>query len=141
MEMPSVTDVPINVLVVDGHDGVREALAQRLGHLSRIGHVTTATALESAVRMVRDQAPTVVLYDPRTVVGEAVDSVERLTQAGGRVIVLTSTLREDEPSALRQAGAVAVLLKGAESAALLELIEDALASRAGQMADSSSPTR
>lgn len=127
MKMPSVMDRPITVVVVDGHAGVREALRQRLGHLSRIGHVSAATALEPAVQMVRDQAPTVVLYDPRTVAGDAVDAVKRLTQGGGRVIVLTSSLGEDEATMLRQAGAVAVLLKGIESAALLGQIEDVLA--------------
>jgi DNA-binding NarL/FixJ family response regulator len=114
---------PITVLLLDGHRGVREALTQRLRHVPGIGRVITATTLDAALQVAREQAPLVVLYDPRTVAGDAAETVQRLKQAVGHVIVLTSSLLDDEAAALRRAGAAALVLKGTEISALLTLIE------------------
>jgi DNA-binding NarL/FixJ family response regulator len=116
-------DGPITVLLLDGHRGVREALTQRLRHAPGIGHVATATTLDTALQVARDRAPQVVLYDPRTVAGDAAEAVQRLQQVVGHVIVLTSSLLDDEAAALRRAGAAALVLKGTEISALLTLME------------------
>lgn len=117
----------ISVLLLDRHQGVREALAQRLRHAPSIGCVATASTLDTALQAARDHAPHVVLYDPRTVAGDAAEAVQRLKQAVGHVIVLTSSLLEDEAAALRRAGVAALVLKGTEISALLTLMETILA--------------
>jgi DNA-binding NarL/FixJ family response regulator len=117
----------ITILLLDGHQGVREALAQRLRHAPGIGRVATAPTLDSALRAARDHAPQVVLYDPATVAGDAAEAVQCLKQAVGWVIVLTSSLLEDEAAALRRAGVAALVLKGTKVSALLALMETILA--------------
>jgi DNA-binding NarL/FixJ family response regulator len=110
---------PITVLLVDGHAGVRAALTDRLCHAPGIGAVTATSTLEAAVQLAQDVAPDVVLYDPRTVAGKAADGVRLLGQGGRPVVVLTSSLLEDERAALLRAGAAAVLLKGTAVPALI----------------------
>ena len=116
-------DGPIKVLLLDGHHGVREALTQRLCRAPGIGRVDAATTLDTALQVARERAPQVVLYDPRTVAGDAAEAVQRLKQAVEHVIVLTSSLLDDEAAALRRAGAAALVLKGTEISALLTLME------------------
>jgi DNA-binding NarL/FixJ family response regulator len=111
--------MPITVLLVDGHAGVRAALADRLCHAPGVGAVTTTGTLEAAVQLAQDVAPDVVLYDPRTVAGKAADGVRLLGQGGRPVVVLTSSVLEDERAALLRAGAAAVLLKGTAVPALI----------------------
>jgi DNA-binding NarL/FixJ family response regulator len=117
---------PITVLLVDGHAGVRAALADRLCHAPRVGAVTATSTLEAAVQLARDVAPDVVLYDPRTVAGNAAAGVRLLGQGGRPVVVLTSSLLEDERAALLRAGAAAVLLKGIAVPALVAAMAAAL---------------
>src|SRR6185312_6879140 len=105
-------EAPITLLVVDGHPGVREALARRLRQQPTVGAVTVASTVESALRLARDYTPHIVLYDPRTMVGDACETIHQLAQAGRRVVVFTSSLLEGEAAVLRQAGATALLLKG-----------------------------
>ena len=110
---------PITVLLVDGHAGVRAALADRLCHAPGVGAVTATGTLEAAVQLSQEVIPDVVLYDPRTVAGNGADGVRLLGQGGRPVVVLTSSLLEDERAALLRAGAAAVLLKGTAVPALV----------------------
>ena len=110
---------PITVLLVDGHAGVRAALTERLRQAPGVGAVTATSTLEAAMQLTQDVAPDVVLYDPRTVAGNAAHGVRLLGQGGRPVVVLTSSLLEDEHAALLRAGAAAVLLKGTAVPALV----------------------
>ena len=120
-------DIQRTLLIVDGHRGVREALVERLQRAPDVRRVVAADSLETALRMAQDHTPDVVVYEPRTIAGDAADAVRLLRQAGCPVIVLTSSLQNDEPASLRNAGAGAVLLKGVAVADLLAAIETVLA--------------
>ncbi len=104
---------PLRVLLVDGHEAVRDALLDRLSRLSLVGSVAAAGSLPAALAFLREFRPDVVFCDPRNLKGDPEEIVLRLSEASGRVVVLTSSLRDDEPVAFRAAGAAAVLLKGA----------------------------
>jgi DNA-binding NarL/FixJ family response regulator len=129
---------PITVLLVDGHAGVRAALADRLRHAPGVGAVTATSTLEAAVQVARDVAPDVVLYDPRTVAGDAALGVRLLGQGDQPVVVLTSSLMDDERAALLRAGAAAVLLKGTAVPALVTAMAAVLTRDPEQPDDDSS---
>jgi DNA-binding NarL/FixJ family response regulator len=111
-------DTPLTLLIVDGHQGVRDALLRRLRHAPGIQAVAAVGSIELAVRLAQELAPDTVLYDPRTVEGDAVEAIGRLAAVGRSVIVLTSSLGEGEETALARAGAAAILLKGSGTAAV-----------------------
>ena len=117
---------PITVLLVDGHAGVRAALTDRLRQAPGVGTVTATSTLEAAGQLAPDVAPDIVLYDPRTVAGDAAQGVRLLGHGGHPVVVLTSSLLEDERMALLRAGAAAVLLKGTAVPTLLAAMAAAL---------------
>ena len=106
------------LLIVDGHQGVRDALLRRLRHAPGIQAVAAVGSIELAVRLAQELAPDTVLYDPKTVEGDAVEAIRRLACGGRSVIVLTSSLGEGEETALARAGAAAILLKGSGTAAV-----------------------
>jgi DNA-binding NarL/FixJ family response regulator len=109
-------DATLTLLIVDGHQGVREALLRRLQHAPGIQAVAAVGSIELAVRLAQELAPDTVLYDPKTMEGDAVEAIGRLAAGGRSVIVLTSSLDEGEETALARAGAAAILLKGSGAA-------------------------
>lgn len=119
----------MTLLLVDGHAGVRTALAARLRQDSAVAVVETAATLEAALQLAQERPPEVVLYDPRTVPGDPVAAVRQLAREGWRVVILTSSLRNGEAQTLPQAGAVAVLFKGLAMPPLLASMEEVRAGR------------
>ena len=111
-------DSILTLLIVDGHQGVREALLRRLRHVPGIQAVAAVGSIEPAMRLAQELAPDTVLYDPKTVEGDAVEAIGRLAAGGRCVIVLTSSLSEGEETALARAGAAAILLKDSGAAAV-----------------------
>ncbi len=114
------------ILLLDGHDGVRAALASRLRHAEGVVAVVAAKSLADALTAVRETPPDAVIYDPHTVEGDAADAISRLAATGCPVIVLTSSLVGDEAAALCDAGAAALLLKGGNVTQLLHDVERAI---------------
>ena len=112
-------DTPLTLLLVDGHQGVREALARRLSHATGVGAVVVAGDLESAVVRARALAPDAIVCDPKTLLGSAQAVLAGLSGTHRPVVVLTSSLLDGEESTLRCAGAAAVFLKGCPVAELL----------------------
>ena len=123
-------DGKATLLIVDGHQGVREALLQRLRHAPGIRAVAAVSNLEDATYLAQELAPDTVLYDPKTVVGDAVEAIGRLAAGDRPVVVLTSSLRAGEEAALTRAGAAAILLKGGGTGAVLATVEKVIADRA-----------
>jgi DNA-binding NarL/FixJ family response regulator len=117
------------LLLLDGHDGVRAALAARLRHAEGVRAVAAASDLADALSIARTTTPDAVIYDPHTVVGNADEAILQLGAGGRPVIVLTSSLVGDEAAALTRAGAAALLLKGSNVTCLLREIEDTIAER------------
>lgn len=119
----------MTLLIVDGHQGVREALAQRLQHVPGIGAVVAVDCIGAAIHRAHECAPDAVIYDPKTVAGNAAEMIRNLTTGGRPVVVLTSSLLEGEAAMLAGAGAAAVLLMGSGIAELVGRIETAVAAR------------
>lgn len=132
------------VLIVEGHDGVRRALAQLLDQAPGLRVSGAVATLDEAVRVARQQAPDLVLCDPTTVLGapatvaDGVGAVTTLVTLGQPVVVFTASLQAGEAAAFWRAGAAAVLLKGRPLATLLWCLHAALAT-AGQPASVRQP--
>lgn len=102
----------LTLLLVDGHQSVREALAQRLQRVANVRAVVAVTNAALAADLVCTIAPDVIIYDPRTVPDHNDRSLQRLRQCGVPLVILTSSVRDDEAAHFRQQGAAAVFLKG-----------------------------
>jgi DNA-binding NarL/FixJ family response regulator len=114
---------PLKLLLVDGHYLVRQTLAERLRRHPGVGRVVTTECLAAAIGLIAQIKPDLVICDPRTLGQEADACVRQLSAAGPPILVLTSSIRNDELTALRQAGAVEVMLKGVGIPILLGNIE------------------
>lgn len=109
-------------VIVDGHAGVRAALAQRLAQVPGVSVVGTAGALGTAIRLVQQCAPDVVLCDPRSLEGDGLTALRALAALGQPIVVLTTALREGDAEAYARSAA-AVLLKGAPLPEILQALE------------------
>jgi DNA-binding NarL/FixJ family response regulator len=116
-------DRPLTLLLVEGHPGVRTALARCLDGMAGVGRVATASTLEEAVRLRREVKPDVILYDPRTVAGDPAAVLGALHCPDCPVIILTSTALDEEVAMLRRAGGALVLLKGLRVSDLLAQVQ------------------
>jgi DNA-binding NarL/FixJ family response regulator len=118
------------LLLVEGHAGVRAALAKRLERALGRGAVAVASTLQAAVAQVQCQPTAALVCDPTTLGGgaaRAAEMVRQLSATGVPVITLLPSLADGEEAALRRAGARAVLLKEPLLASLLAAIERELA--------------
>jgi DNA-binding NarL/FixJ family response regulator len=111
--------MPLRLLIVDGHDRVRAALAQRLQRTPGVVVVGAAAEVSAAVQLSRTVAPDVVLYEPKTIQGNPMVGLQQLLVAGHPVVVWTSLLLHGEADAFLRAGAAAVLLKDTNLTLLL----------------------
>ena len=116
------------VLVLDGHEGVRTALAHRLERAPGLRAVVVAD-LATALHLAGELLPDAVVCDPKTLATDAAETVRLLAMGGAPVVVFTSTLRDGEPDALARAGAAALLLKGGSIADLIATIDAAIEAR------------
>jgi DNA-binding NarL/FixJ family response regulator len=113
------------LLLVDGHDGVRTALAATLRRAG-FGVVAEARTVAAALWHAREHAPQLVLIDPRTVQGDMLEAIRLLGQEGRHVLVYTSSLLHEE-EALLAAGGARIAFKGMARTSLCALIESLLA--------------
>lgn len=113
------------LLIVDGHAGVRVALARRLRQAPGIKAAVAVGDLDAAVRLAAQLLPEVIVCDPRTLPAAPADVVRVLAATGAAVVVLTSSLDEGEAAALERAGARAVVLKGSALTTLVESVQTA----------------
>lgn len=111
------------LLIVDGHAGVREALTRRL---RQVYIVTAVDSLEAARDVLRQLSPAAILVDPRTIAARADDLLATLRRPGRPVIVLTSSLLDGEEERLQRGGVAAIHLKGWPLPELLARIEAAI---------------
>ncbi|HXT34659.1 MAG TPA: response regulator [Chloroflexota bacterium] len=122
---------PLRLLVIDGHESVREALLDHLSRLPLVGSVAAAGSVATALAFLREFRPDLVLYDPRTLQGNPVDIIHRLAETRCPIVVLTSSLWDEEETLCLNAGAAAVVLKGTDLGALLAALTQP-GQRAGQ---------
>lgn len=118
---------PIDVLIVDEHPAVRQALTLRLNAASDVRVLEALGDVDAALDYARDHQPQVVLLETKRADGRGLEAIDRLVQqARSRwslsVVVLTSYPSEWERWAVERAGAAAYLLKDISSTQLLEHI-------------------
>lgn len=124
-----MTQGRIRVVIVDDHDLVREGLRSLLGQYADIDVIGEAGTVESAVAVVEELTPDLVLLDLRLGGEDGAEVARRLRQAGSRVRILVLSVH-DTSRHLREAlaaGADGYLLKSVTAAALAEGIRNAAA--------------
>jgi len=102
----------MTILILEGHQGVRNALARRLVRQSGIRRVVATATLSAALRMGRPRAPDLVICDPKTVGQDLTHGIRRLRALDCPILVLTASLEPEERLLIEQAGAEVVLFHG-----------------------------
>jgi DNA-binding NarL/FixJ family response regulator len=128
---------PLTLVIVDGHDGARAALAARLQRMPGVRVLAAVGELEIAGQLVGNLLPDAVLLEPRTVHGDPVAALRRLVGTGLPIVIVTSSLVSGEAEAFVRAGASAVLVKDSDLPGLLWSIEAAITAqhKAGRLPD------
>ena len=119
----------MTVLIVDGHERARSALVQRLQRMQGVTVLAAVGDEGTAVRLIRELAPDVVLLEPKTMAGNPGVALRWLAGTGRPVVIWTSSLVDGEAEALKRDGAAAVLLKDTNLPGLLRALETAIAAR------------
>lgn len=121
----------IRLLVIDDHIGVRDALQVSLSNRTDLEVLTAAADPGSLMQTVDTVTPEVVIFEPKNVNGEGVDTCRRILAAECQpvVLVLTSYRDEQEEMNLVELGVSRYLLKEVDSQRLYEEILAAHAER------------
>jgi DNA-binding NarL/FixJ family response regulator len=122
---------PVRVVIVDDHRLFVDALALLLGHDERLEVIGTAGDGRTAIQLVIDKQAEVAVIDVRMPEVDGLETARRLrAQSPETSVILVTGL--DEPKLAeqaREAGAVALLTKGALHEDLKEAILAAAAAR------------
>ncbi len=112
------------VYIIDEHDTVRLALADRLGKAGDLKIIGHAGGADQAVSEVRRERPDVVLVEVKRSDGLGLEILRQVSEMPNapRVMVLTSYPSTWEEEAACRAGAVSYLLKDIDSEELIRHI-------------------
>lgn len=112
------------LFIIDDRESVRQALAQRLGHVPGIHVVGSAGTSQEGITLARMMHPDVVLIEPKLADGQGLDALRviRAEDPTVRVIVLTSYTDDFERQVAMKLGAEHYLLKNIDSQGLAEVI-------------------
>ena len=126
------TEGTIRVVIVDDHKLVRQGLEAVLGSPDDVAVVGQAADGRSAVRVVADSAPDVVLMDLQMPELSGLEATREILAARPDTAVLVLTMFEDDDTvhAAIAAGAVGYLLKGADGEDILTAVRSAAAGQA-----------
>ncbi len=118
---------PIRIYIVDEHERVRGALADRLGRTDAVRVVGDTRDPRVALAAARAGQAGVFLVEVKRSDGLGLDLIRQLTQLpeAPRVLVLTTYATEWEEAAARRAGAEAYLMKDLDPDQLLSWIVEA----------------
>ncbi len=121
----------IRILIVDDHPVVRAGLVSMLGTQAELDVIGATSDGVSALAMVKEHAPDVLLLDLRMPGMSGVDTLLALKAAGSsaRVIILTNYETDEDIYRAVQAGAQGYLLK---NTSLREMVEAILAVHSGK---------
>ena len=122
----------MDVLVVDDHRVVADAIAARLRLESDIDRVTTAASVADALEAAERLHPDVATVDPQMESGEGIALIRRLREADPSVQVVV-VAEDDDPEVASEAvraGALAFVLKDAPSQDLVEAVRGTVAGEA-----------
>ncbi|MDZ3992785.1 UvrY/SirA/GacA family response regulator transcription factor [Pseudomonas sp. Teo4] len=105
----------IRVLVVDDHDLVRTGITRMLADIDGLQVVGEADSGESALKLVRELKPDVVLMDVKMPGIGGLEATRKLLRSHPDIKVVAVTVCEEDPfpTRLMQAGAAGYLTKGA----------------------------
>jgi DNA-binding NarL/FixJ family response regulator len=123
---------PVRVVIVDDHRLFVDALALLLGHDERLDVIGTAGDGRAAIELVVEKRAEVAVIDVRMPEVDGLEAARRLRARSPETSVILVT-GADEPNLAeqaREAGAVALLTKGALHEELREVIVEACRSRA-----------
>jgi DNA-binding NarL/FixJ family response regulator len=113
----------LKLLIVEGHDRVRAALAQRLHRTPGVRVLAAVRDVPAALSLIEERPLDLVLCDPHTLAGDRRRAIRTLAATGRPIVVWTSSLIEGEAAVLRAAGAAAVLLKDLDLTQLLHTVQ------------------
>jgi DNA-binding NarL/FixJ family response regulator len=115
---------PIRVIVADDHPLFRDGVINSLRGSSNIDVVAEAADADSAVALVREQLPDVVLLDV-TMPGDGIQAARAIGAScpATRIIMLTVSEDEDDLLAAMKAGARGYVLKGVSASELITVVE------------------
>jgi DNA-binding NarL/FixJ family response regulator len=121
----------IRLLIIDDHVSVRDALQVSLGNKPALEVVTSDAALSTVVEIIDAIAPDVVLFEPKGLNGEGLQTCRHILAAksGPAVIVLTSYRSEQEAMVLSELGVSRYLLKDIDTQSLYKEILSSYAER------------
>jgi DNA-binding NarL/FixJ family response regulator len=119
----------IKVLVVDDHDLVRAGIIRMLADVDGIQVMGQADSGESALKLVRELKPDVVLMDVKMPGIGGLEATRKLLLSHSDVKVIAVTACEEDPfpTRLLQAGASGYLTKGADIQEMVTAIRQAFA--------------
>jgi DNA-binding NarL/FixJ family response regulator len=112
------------VYIVDEHESVRSALAERLGHATDLRVIGHSGAPEVVVKDVTETKPSIVLLEVKRKDGMGLEILRQLAELPEppRVAILTSYPTQWEEEAATRAGAEVYLLKDIDSKELIDQI-------------------
>lgn len=136
-ESPAEETVPaaagrIRILLADDHKILREGLAGLLREQPDFEVVSEASDGQMAVDMARETRPDVIVMDVSMPRLNGVEATRTIKSERPEVVVIGLSMhaKEDMADAMRSAGAVAYVTKGAPSEILTATIRDAVAQKA-----------
>jgi DNA-binding NarL/FixJ family response regulator len=126
------TEGVIGVVIVDDHSLVRQGLEAVLASAEDVAVVGQAADGSSAVDVVADAEPDVVLMDLQLPELSGLEATREILEARPETAVLVLTMFEDDDTvhAAIAAGAVGYLLKGADGEDILAAVRSAAAGQA-----------
>lgn len=112
------------IYIVDEHESVCSALAERLGHVTDLRVIGHSGEPETVVTEVRETKPSIVLLEVKRKDGMGFELLRQLAMLPHtpRIAVLTSYPTSWEEEAATRAGAEVYLLKDIDSEDLIEQI-------------------
>jgi len=115
---------PVRVVIVDDHRLFVDALALLLGHDDRLDVIGTASDGPTAIDLAVDGSAEVAVIDVRMPEVDGIETAKRLKtrSPATRVILVTGLEEPDLAEQAKEAGAVALLKKGALHDQLKEAI-------------------
>jgi DNA-binding NarL/FixJ family response regulator len=118
---------PIRVLIADDEPLLLQALGEVIDSSPHFEIVATAANAADATRLAGDLHPHVALLDVRMPQGGGIAAAEgiRTSSPATRVVALSAYADESRMEAMRGAGAVAYVVKGAPATDILGALHDA----------------
>ena len=120
------SDAPVRVMLVDGHQVMRDLLRDALETTGEFRVVAQAADGEEALRMLEEAAPGVIVMDLITPGMEGVEACREITDRlpGARVLMLTATDEQEAVVRSIAAGATGYLQKNSGKEQLLATLRE-----------------